>query len=131
MKYRANVKAPSPARPRVAILRAGGAGALGLQLWQNQVSSLNRTLTGTQRDLPRGGLSIRLAAFVYLGAWETSALLTHPHSGPGPLYPHVALLPRNRPSDASVPSIVKDASFSALWIQLSSLPSQDQSQSWK
>lgn len=131
MKYRARVKAPSPASPRVAILRAAGAGALGLQLWQNQVSSPNHTLMGTQRNLPRGGLSIRLAAFVYLGAWETSTLFTHPHSGPGPLYPHVALLPRNRPSDASVPSIVKDASFSALWIQLSLLPSQDQSQSWK
>lgn len=126
MKYRANVKAPSRASPRVAILWAGGAGALGLQLWQNQVSSLNCTPTGTreQRNLPQGGLSIRLAAFVYLGAWETSALLTHPHSGPGQLYPHIALLPWNRLYDASVPSIVKDASFSALWMQLSSLPSQ-------
>lgn len=128
MKYKSKCEGSQPCQPRCGHPVgwwgwSPGIAALAEPSVISEVHS-NRN-TRTQRNLPQGGLSIRLAAFVYLGAWETSALLTHPHSGPGQLYPHIALLPWNRPYDASVPSVVKDASFSALWMQLSSLPSQD------
>lgn len=48
-------------------------------------------------------------------------MLAYPESGQGSLY-HVALSPWNRPPGASVPSVVKDASFSTLGTWLSPLP---------